>query len=93
MFEAQARYIARLIRPILHGKAGAVDVLPEVHDSYNRWVQRRLAETTWMHASNYFRTQSGKIVTQWPGPITPYLMLTRLLRRRSHQYDPPRGAQ
>lgn len=93
MFEAQARYIAKLIQPILHGKAGAVDVLPEVHDSYNRWIQRKLSKTTWMQASNYFKTKSGKIVTQWPGPITPYLIRARLLRRRAHHYDPPHSAR
>jgi len=42
-----------------------------------------------MYANNYFKTKSGKIVTQWPGPVTLYLVLLRLLRRRSHEYDPP----
>lgn len=92
MFEAQAKYIADVVKPILAGKAGAVDVRRDVYDEYNVWIQKKLADTTWMHANNYFKTKSGKIVTQWPGPVTPYLVRLLLSRRRSHQYEPGRTA-
>lgn len=89
MYQAQARCIAKLMRPVLAGRAGAVEVRAEAHDRYNSWLQRRLAGTTWTRASNYFKTASGRIVTQWPGPITLYLALVRLLAGRAHRYDPP----
>ncbi|MCR6671352.1 hypothetical protein [Devosia ginsengisoli] len=86
MLEAQARYIARSLKPLQAGKASSVEVNPGINQWYQNWLQGRLAKTAWNAANNYFKSPSGKIVTQWPGDVTTYWVMTRLLRRFANTY-------
>jgi hypothetical protein len=48
----------------------SVEVRPTVFDSYNRWIQTRMAGTAYVVTNNYYKAPRGKIVTQWPyGPL------------------------
>jgi cyclohexanone monooxygenase len=39
--------------------------------------------TSWTMSNNYFKAETGKIVTQWPSGCTLYRALTKLFGRVS----------
>lgn len=86
MFEEQARYIAKSIQPIRNGTATSVEVKPGLNDRFQNWIQKRLSRTAWAVADNYFKSKSGKIVTQWPGDVTTYWLMCRLFRPFANVY-------
>jgi cation diffusion facilitator CzcD-associated flavoprotein CzcO len=79
-YEAQARFSAKLIKKLAHGRATKISVKQSVHDMYNRRLQRRLAQTVWSEVPSYFHATSGKIISQWAFSPTAYLLGTRLAR-------------
>ena len=78
---AQASYAARALHRLAHGHARAVEVRPWVYSTYNRLIQRAMRGTAWEVSNNYYKSASGRVVTQWPYGSTPYRLLTRLLGR------------
>ncbi|GAA0710830.1 NAD(P)/FAD-dependent oxidoreductase [Dactylosporangium roseum] len=81
--ELQANYIVRELRTMLRSGATAIEVRPWIVDAYNRWLQRRLANTAWAHANNYMKDSRGRIVTQWGDGLIRFWLLHRTLRRVS----------
>jgi hypothetical protein len=57
----------------------------EVRDSVSQWfnsiVQQRLAGASFEGANNYYKSNTGRIVTQWTDGAIVYSALTKLLRR------------
>jgi protocatechuate 3,4-dioxygenase beta subunit len=51
-----------------------VDVKRDVMDEYNEELQRTLdgVEVWQAGCSGYYRVESGRIVTQWPGSMSEY---------------------
>ena len=51
-----------------------IDVRREVMDDYNAGLQQELEQVAVWHsgASDYYRTASGRIVTQWPHGFAAY---------------------
>jgi cation diffusion facilitator CzcD-associated flavoprotein CzcO len=80
--ERQAEYAVAEIRRLRRGTT-AVEVRADLTRVYNRWLQRKLARTSFTSTDNYFTAPSGKVVTQWPDCETLYALLTRVLRRPS----------
>lgn len=74
-FEAQARFAARAIRRLADRDAHDVQISPLVAALYDRWLQRALRRTVWTETDSYFRSGSGRIVSQWPFPVTLYLLI------------------
>jgi cation diffusion facilitator CzcD-associated flavoprotein CzcO len=81
--EMQAKFIVKDLRRLARHPDTALAVKPRFVDSYNRWVQRRLANTAWATSNNYMKSPSGKIVTQWPEGSTLYKLMLVTLRRPS----------
>lgn len=84
--ERQAEYAAAEIARLGSsgvGAIGAIEVREDVTRVYNRWLQRKIARTSFTATDNYYTSASGKVVTQWPDCETLYAVLTRLLRRVS----------
>jgi cyclohexanone monooxygenase len=80
-YEAQAGFAAGLIwRAAKTGKT-VIDVRRSAFVIYNDWLQAQLGKTVWKTTNSYFRAGTGKIVSQWPLGATPYIVLTKLLRR------------
>ncbi len=73
-FEAQARFAARAIRRLGARGAHDVQISAVVADLYDRWLQRALRRTVWTETDSYFRAGSGRIVSQWPFPVSLYLL-------------------
>ncbi len=76
-FEAQARFAARAIRRLAVRGAHDVQISPVVAKLFDRWLQRALRRTVWTETDSYFRSGSGRIVSQWPFPVSLYLFLAR----------------
>lgn len=79
--ECQARYIGSALRTMRRKRVSALEVRQSVQDRYNSWLQRGMRGIAWnAGCANYYRTASGKVVTNWPHTAALYWLLTRLLR-------------
>lgn len=81
LLELQARYTADAVRLIAGGEAARLEVRPEVHDSFQRELAGRLAQSVWATCSSWYVTESGRVTNNWPGTQTEYL-------RRARRVDP-----
>ncbi len=74
MIEYQVEYALAHIRRIADRKLAWVDVRAEPMARYNDWVQEGIAGIEPWHAScnGYYRSPSGRIVTQWPHNMTTF---------------------
>lgn len=52
----------------------------------NRWLKRRLDASSFAQAPNYFRSASGRVVTQWPDGASVYWLLTRTQHARAARF-------
>jgi hypothetical protein len=59
-----------------------VDVRPEAERRYNDELSADLERTVWTQCDSYFRSPSGRIVTQWPYTELEYARRTWRLRPR-----------
>ncbi|MFF5051626.1 flavin-containing monooxygenase [Micromonospora sp. NPDC000663] len=78
--EAQARHIAQAVSLLAAG-GEPLEVRPEVAADYDAELQRRLAASVWTACRSWYRTATGRIVTNWPGMAAEY-------RRRTARLDP-----
>jgi len=76
--EAQAGYIRQAVE-LQRDRAAALSVRPEVEAASDRAVQARFAGTAWLRCDSWYRDESGRIVTNWPGYMREYLEQTRRL--------------
>jgi cation diffusion facilitator CzcD-associated flavoprotein CzcO len=80
--ESQSRYILDLVERLRRNGARYVDVRPEVQREFNAELQKRLADSVWTAGcSNWYVTESGKVVNNWPGLSSEY-------DRRTRELDP-----
>ena len=81
ILEAGARLVASAVsRLARHG--GYLDVRPEAEKRFNDRLSADLARTIWTQCDSYFRSPTGRIVTQWPYTELEYARRTWRLRRR-----------
>jgi len=83
MLESQAEYAVRAIKRMVRERVTAVEVKPAFEARWNRWLQSRMAGTSWTMSNNYFKAPTGKVVTQWPYGNMLYRALTKVLGRVS----------
>ena len=72
--DIQVEYALHQIRRIAEEDLAWIDVRPEVMTGYNEEVDGLMAKVkAWQAGCNgYYRSPSGRIVTQWPGSMTAY---------------------
>jgi cation diffusion facilitator CzcD-associated flavoprotein CzcO len=81
VLEAGARLVASAVsRVARHG--GYVDVRAEAEKRYNDELSVDLERTVWTQCDSYFRSPTGRIVTQWPYTELEYARRTWRLRPR-----------
>ena len=73
--EAQAAYIAQALR------RGEVEVREEVAARSDHDLQQRFQGTAWTACHSWYRDQTGRIVTNWPGYMREY-------QERTRRFDP-----
>jgi cation diffusion facilitator CzcD-associated flavoprotein CzcO len=79
MLEAQADYSVRALKRMRRRRVSAVEVKPVFETLWFVWLQGRMQGTSWTMTNNYFRSATGKIVTQWPSGNMVYRVLTKVL--------------
>jgi cation diffusion facilitator CzcD-associated flavoprotein CzcO len=81
MIESQIKYVLDCLVLQRQRGLGWVDVKPEVQRRYNEALHARLDRTVWATGcTSWYRTQSGKNTTLWPG-------FTFDFRRRTRRFD------
>jgi cation diffusion facilitator CzcD-associated flavoprotein CzcO len=83
MLEAQAEYAVRVLKRMRRQRVSAVEVRPLFDALWYVWLQSKMEGTSWTMSNNYFRSTTGKIVTQWPSGNMVYRALTKLVGRVS----------
>jgi cation diffusion facilitator CzcD-associated flavoprotein CzcO len=81
--ESQAEYAVRAIKRMVRERVTAVEVRPGFEGRWFRWLQSRMEGTSWTMSDNYFRSPTGRVVTQWPYGNLQYRVLTKALGRVS----------
>jgi cation diffusion facilitator CzcD-associated flavoprotein CzcO len=83
MLESQAEFVVRAVKRMMRARVTAVEVKATFEARWYRWLQSRMEGTSWTMSNNYFKSPTGKIVTQWPSGNLHYRLLTKLLGRVS----------
>jgi cation diffusion facilitator CzcD-associated flavoprotein CzcO len=81
ILEAGARLVAGAVVRLAR-RGGYLEVRPEVEKNYNERLSADLERTIWTQCDSYFRSPSGRVVTQWPYTELEYARRTWRLRPR-----------
>lgn len=96
VFEAQSKVIAQAVKHLLRSGAGAVEAADAHFERFNAWIERRLDKTAWKTSNNYFKSVTGRIVTQWPDGAILYIVMLRVFGWKSLKFlgkAPTRGSR
>ncbi|KAL2823959.1 hypothetical protein BJY01DRAFT_256552 [Aspergillus pseudoustus] len=86
MIEAQSRYLAALLDPIIRakeeGRAIAVQPRTEIVREFNQALQARLATSSFADPTcrSWYKTAEGRITNNWPGTVVEYQRGLSLVR-------------
>ena len=86
ILEAGARLVASAVSRLAR-RGGFVDVDPDVERRFNEEISSDLEQTIWTQCDSYYRSPSGRIVTQWPHSELDYARATWRLRSRDWVHD------
>jgi cation diffusion facilitator CzcD-associated flavoprotein CzcO len=81
VLEAGARLVASAVSRLAR-RGGFVDVRPEAERRFNEEIHADLEHTIWTQCDSYYRSPTGRIVTQWPYTELDYARATWRLRPR-----------
>jgi cation diffusion facilitator CzcD-associated flavoprotein CzcO len=87
ILEAGARMVASAVGR-LGRRGGYLDVRPEVEHQFNGQISAELERTIWTRCDSYYRSPTGRIVTQWPRSELDYARATWRLRPRDWHHKP-----
>jgi cation diffusion facilitator CzcD-associated flavoprotein CzcO len=79
--EAQAEYAVRAVKRMMREHVSAIEVKPLYEAVWYAWLQSKMEGTSWTMSNNYFKSATGKIVTQWPSGNMVYRYLTKVFGR------------
>jgi cation diffusion facilitator CzcD-associated flavoprotein CzcO len=78
--ECQAGYVARAVRRMAHRRIASLEVRRSYVEWHNHWLEKRMRRVpAWTETNNYYKSPSGRVVTQWPAGAYRYALMTRLL--------------
>lgn len=81
--ESGAEFAVRAVKRMMRQRVTAVEVKPLYESIWYAWLQSKMEGTSWTMSNNYFRSPTGKIVTQWPSGNLVYRVLTKVFGRIS----------
>ncbi|WP_375451691.1 flavin-containing monooxygenase [uncultured Devosia sp.] len=79
--ERQARFALLEIKRLVRAGKPETEVTDAANTRYNDWLQGQMTGTAFIEGQNYFKTASGRVVTQWPDNASVYGFLLFALRR------------
>lgn len=77
MIEAQAGYVVDAVAHLDVEDADAMDVDPTVMATSDARVQARLQGSIWTQCNSWYRVESGRVTTNWPGFMREYAARVR----------------
>jgi cation diffusion facilitator CzcD-associated flavoprotein CzcO len=86
--EAQAGYIRQALELVRDRAAGAIEVRQEVEEASDRELQARFNGTAWVACDSWYRTESGRIVANWPGYMREYAERARAIDPSEYRLVP-----
>ncbi|MET0900921.1 MAG: NAD(P)/FAD-dependent oxidoreductase [Mycobacterium sp.] len=93
MLEAQAHYIVRALQHMRRHRKSYVAVRPEAMAEFITKIDEWMQGTVWTtRCSNYFRTASGRVVTQWPRSARVFWQMTRRFKPADYTFEVPVAA-
>jgi cation diffusion facilitator CzcD-associated flavoprotein CzcO len=87
MLEAQARYIARILREA--GRSGMPNIMvrPEVEAAYNQSIQKALDKTVWSSGcKSWYKSEDGHIFSLWPHSTTRFIWEMRTAPMKEYRF-------
>jgi 4-hydroxyacetophenone monooxygenase len=77
--EAQMEYVMQLLRRMVAGGLGSIEVKPSVHEAYNERVDAAHEAMVWTHPGmdTYYRNSRGRVVVNTPFRIVDFWHMTR----------------
>ena len=85
VLEAGARMVASAASRLAR-RGGYLDVRPEVEHRFNEQISADLERTIWTLCDSYYRSPTGRIVTQWPHSELEYAKATWRVRSRDWRH-------
>lgn len=87
ILEAQAHYIVRMLKFMRRSGKRYVAVRPEAMVDFLAKIDGWMEGTVWTtRCSNYFRTASGRVVTQWPRSAGTFWKMTRRFKQSDYTF-------
>lgn len=86
MLEAQARHVRQALDVLVGDDFAAVSVRADVEEAYDRDLQAQLAHSVWSHCASWYRHESGRITSNWPGGTRAYVRRLRRLDRADFEW-------
>lgn len=77
--EAQAAYVRQAIELLARSGSATIEVRREVAEAADRALQARFDGTAWLDCDSWYRDQTGRIVTNWPGYVSEYLAAVKTI--------------
>ncbi len=82
MLEGQAGYVGQAVDLLAAGHLDSVEVRPDAAEHYDHEMQERLGDSVWSgECHSWYRTDTGRITTNWPGLVREY-------RERTATFEP-----
>jgi cation diffusion facilitator CzcD-associated flavoprotein CzcO len=85
-YEAQGAFIAKVLKRARSKKLSTVKVKIDAHNKFNAGLQQQLSLTVWAQTKSYFKSGTGKVVTQWPFSASRYILSTKVAPYTSVDY-------
>lgn len=75
--EHQVRYVREVLQEAARRGSGGAEVRADVERAYDAEIQDRFTGTAWLRCDSWYRDDTGRIVTNWPGYMRDYDERTR----------------
>jgi len=81
--ERQAEFVARAANRMISEGVSAIEVTPWAYLTWDAYLRWRNSKQVYSVSKSYYRAPTGKVLTEWPGTMTEYWLLTRAFGRLS----------
>ena len=88
--ESQARYVRTALQEADRRGAAAAEVRPEVEAASHAEVQSKFSGTAWLACDSWYRDETGRIITNWPGYMHEYERATEAIDPSEYMWLTPR---
>ncbi|MEU6701974.1 NAD(P)/FAD-dependent oxidoreductase [Pseudonocardia sp. NPDC046786] len=87
--EHQVRYVRETLQEAQRRGSSAVEVRSDVERAYDAELQARFTGTAWTRCDSWYRDDTGRIVTNWPGYMREYDDRTRRVDPTDYVFHAP----